>query len=94
MYKEALREGLYYLALDDDALRRRGLVAGLYQMARNKKMLGDPRMLQKLEEYQRQIKSLEEFGRLLERHRGGLESMLEGDKPEESSYIGIVPLAE
>lgn len=93
IYKEALKEGLYYLALTDDDLRRKALVAGMYQVARKREAAGHPQLLRKLEAYQQQTKDSAELGALLEGdNRMGLEFLLEGELPApETSYIGIRP---
>ena|SRR3989338_1704164 len=93
IYKEALREGLYYLALTDDDLRRKALVAGMYQVARKQEAAGHPQLLQKLQAYQQQTRDPSELGALLEgSNRMGLEFLLEGELPApEASYVGIRP---
>lgn len=77
------------MALGDDALRWKALVAGLYQMARNKETLGDSRLRIKLDEYQKKTRTVEELGRLLEDNIMGLELMLEGDSAQRGRQYKI-----
>lgn len=92
-YRDAIREGLYYLALDDEQLRQRALVAGLYQRAFKLKAQGDSSFLDRLQHYQHMAQGELVLGEMLERlllnkdtcEPAGLMSLLLEEEPQPES---------
>ncbi|MBI2146383.1 hypothetical protein HYU22_03520 [Candidatus Woesearchaeota archaeon] len=105
LYQEALQEGLYYLALDDEKLRQRALVAGLYQRAFQLHAQGNSTLLDRLRHHQYLAKDPAAFGEMLERlllnkdtnQPAGLSSLLELEEPApytEGSVVRELPLVQ
>ena len=93
IYKDAIQEGLYYLAMDNEELRQRALVAGLYQRAFKLREQGDSSLLDRLQHYQHMAQGELALGEMLERlllnkdtrEPAGLMSLLLEEEPQPDS---------